>query len=216
MNKKERPTLAPGMKYEFEDRIKEIQITIKQCFRDVIKMGFPEKLTSYSLKNPIKERRSVQIRFSPAVSRVMYKVSKKDRVQSMIEKLQEAEKIENKIITVTPREIFVISDGGFSVLRYIMKISCNIIKEQLKIKKEKELRRIKLNKEKILHDLKEIIPEWQKFKIVSVSHKKERNSYFLKLITENSNSMLEISERNSAKLIDAIKGMQCIIKKMLE
>ena len=210
--KEKRPDIVPGAKYDFEERLREIQITIRSCFREIIKLGFPEELTHYSIRNPIKERRSVQIRFSPAIIKVMRRVSKKSRVQNMILKLHEAEKIETQIITVTSREVFVISDGGFSVLRYIMKISCEMIKSQLETKRKRREKKIQNNKKRSLEKANEMISSKEAFRVISVAHKKE--GYTLTLITKTGNGKMQLRDKSSIELITAIGGLRDIIQKI--
>lgn len=207
--RKKRSEIFPGTEYKFEERLKELQIYIKKCFREAIKEGFPERFTRYSIKNPIKERRSVQIKFSPAIMRLLFQISKRREVKKWMDEKKEIEELD-KIITVTPKEVFIISEGGLQVFRIIFRVSCKIIKNQLENKKRKRLQRIKISKDILLQKIESILSDSKRKPLMSVAYKEDRNEYIVALISGK--SKFSTHDKSVKKLFEFIDNNKDFIK----
>lgn len=206
---KKRPEIFPSAEYKFEERLKELQIYIKKCFREAISAGFPEKLTDFSVRNPIKERRSVQIKFSPAVMHLLFQISRRYKIK---QRILEQRKIEglDKIIIVTPREVFIISEGGLQIFRGIFRISCKIIKNQLENKKRKGLKKIEVSKNILRQKIKNILLEGEKQSLVSVVYKEDKKKYVVTLISGK--SRFSFHDKSPKKLCEFIESNKDLIK----
>lgn len=195
-----RPRKTPERVYDFEKRIESLQNEIEKCFDEIEKFGFPSRFTSFSIENLIEERHSIQIRFSRPIGRLFFNLSKRWKIKKVLAEMKYICPDNNnvKILTITPKKIFVIGEEGLSAFKYVINLACKIIKRQLKNKKRKLAEKILNRKKMIQAEAEKIFPNVK----VKVFYKRE-DGYHVKVNAKKTSA--EFINKSPRGLIEFIK-----------